>query len=212
MNSKNSYRLLPLIGIGFLIISMFLSWYDFSVYDEFKTIVSSWSFSVLSGWQLSNGSDSFKPEENALNTNINMMSIILILYLLYFEFSNSRRTNTLRYTKLQSWMYLVMICLIGFQVISFPLVNLFGNDLYFPLMIQVDQEVKIIFQFSIGMGYMMQIASIIILFPHGLICFSVLKNLKLEGKHVKNDYTDNANLGTIIERELLELNQIKVKN
>jgi hypothetical protein len=113
-----------------------------------------------------------KPENIPIPFAINFILIIVILVAGYVVlFKNIDHAEHLRNYNKYAYINIFLILLIGYYILICPIMYLFPNNLYFPLLCIRDYHLEYIFVYSIGPGYLLQIISFPCIFPYSVFYY-----------------------------------------
>ena len=211
INFKSVYKILFVIGLLLGFASVFLDWY----YLQGVSLVSGetvvyWIYNALFDWSspFSEGAlfnEVYQPKNATMPIAI-VISFIIILFLSAYSvlFHDVERGDNLMKARKFNFINLSLVTLIGFFVLIFPLFFLLPNSLYYPFLLYYDYELEVIFYFSIGPGYFLQIISFGFTFPYALFNHSVISTFDKEQSSVEN--TLNRYIGSV--REELDLDKL----
>lgn len=156
-----------------LFLSLFLDWYTFQIYDINHEIIASWSYNIFFEWS-TDFPRGITTNENNRPANLNIpliinllfaVMIILTVYVVLFKtLSPSRKTSLKGY----SYLLLFLLVLNGFYIVVFPIMYLFPNKLYFPILIIQDNELNSTIDYSISFGYILQLCGFVLIIPYVL--------------------------------------------
>lgn len=168
------FRMADLVGLMLILFSVFLEWYSFQIYNFDNNLVVSWSYYLFSEWRTpfstsSPLNEAMKPITATIPFIINILLIFGILasgYILLVK--NIDRAHNLRnYTK-YAYVNIFMMLLVGYYVVICPLLYLAPYNLYFPLLSIKNYELELIYFYSIGPGYLLQLISFPLIFPYSV--------------------------------------------
>jgi hypothetical protein len=174
-----------LIGLFLAFVSIFLDWFYFQVYSD-KILISSWSYNLFFEWstifsKASVLNAAFKPEELAIPFIINLIFFAIILISAYgIVFKDLENEKEL--TKLYPYSYIQFFLLIlnCYYLFVFPVMYLIPNELYFPFLLIESTSDGFIYYYSIGLGYFLQIAVFILIFPYTLLFYQTIVKFEME--------------------------------
>ncbi len=203
---------------------MFLDWYYLQgVLDSGETIMS-WVYNALFGWRtpFTRGivlNPLYTPQNATMPVVIVLVLIIAIFLSAYSTlFHDIEKGDNLLKVKRFSFITLLLIVLIGFFVLIFPLFFLLPNDLYYPIMVYYDSELGLTLYYSIGPGYWLQVISFGCTFPYALFNLSVINSFEKEQSapaEVIRSYIEEMkegfDLDKFIAQEELEIESIQLK-
>jgi len=224
INSKSGYKVIFLFGLILGFASVFLDWYYLQgVLDSGETIMS-WVYNALFGWStpFTKGNifnESYTPQNATMPVVIVLVLIIAIFLSAYSTlFHDVEKGNNLLKVKRFSFITLLLIVLIGFFVVIFPLFFLLPNDLYYPIMVYYDSELGLTLYYSIGPGYWLQVISFGCTFPYAMFNLSVINSFEKEQSapaEVIRSYIEKMkegfDLDKFIAQEELEIESIQLK-
>jgi len=167
------FRMVFLVGVMLLFLSLFLDWYTFQVYDVNHEIIASWSYNIFFEWS-TDFPRGITTNENNRPVNLNVplfinllfavMMILTVYVVLFKTISPSRKTSLKGY----SYPLLFLLVLNGFYTVVFPIIYLFPNKLYFPVLVIQDSELNTTIDYSISFGYILQLCGFVLIVPYVL--------------------------------------------
>jgi len=201
MSSINyKFKILFLVGLGLLIVSLFLDWYYFQVFDENQELIASWSYNPFTEWSTSFSEDAaFNRLVEPSNLNIPLViniavlcCVVLTIYGLIYKDLEKNKTLD----KLYPYAYInfTLLILNAFYIFIFPIFYLYPNRLYFPFLVYNDLELNYNFYYLIGPGYFLQLISFIIIFPYAFFYYQTI--VKFETK----EHSTSKVINRIIEK------------
>jgi hypothetical protein len=182
------FKIVFLTGAILLFLSFFLDWYVFQVYDSNNEIIASWSYNIIFEWSTDFPQGITTNEDNRpVNLNaplvivllFGMMLILAVYVVLFKSITSSRKTSQKRY----SFPLLSLLILNGFYIVGFPIMYLFPNELYFPVLTIQNVELHTTVDYSISFGYILQLCGFVLVVPYVLFYyFAAVELERLEHK------------------------------
>lgn len=170
--STNTFRVMSLVGLILLFFSMFLEWYSFQIVNFENTLVVSWSYYLFSEWQTpfsstSTLNEAMKPNITTIPFFLNVIFIGAIIASGYVILGRNidQAEDLGKYNKF-AYLNIFLMLLVGFYVIICPLFYLAPYHYYFPLLSIKNYEEQLIYIYSIGPGYLLQLFSFLLIFPY----------------------------------------------
>jgi hypothetical protein len=187
-NTTSIFRIVYIIGLIMLFFSLFLEWYSFKTVDFGNSLLVSWSYYLFTSWQTPISSASalnmlIKPENILIPLIINIILIIVLFaagYVVLFK-NIDRATLVTSYNK-YAYINIFLILLIGYYIIVCPVLYLFPQELYFPLLFIRDYDLEYIYIYSIGPGYIMQLISFPLIFPYSVFYYKTTSSFTQQEK------------------------------
>jgi hypothetical protein len=187
MKTLSYPRLALLTGVILLFVSLFLEWYSFQVVDTNSELIASWSYNLFFDWttDFPGGvvvNEEYRPDNLGVPFLVNILFItILILSLgvcIFREIDSSKNSMYVRY---YSYIFAFLLIFTIFYTVLFPSLYLYPNELYFPVLTIFDNELNITINYSIGIGYVLQLFGFVLIFPYSL--YYLLTVTALERSH-----------------------------
>jgi len=188
---KNEFKVLFIIGLIILIISMFLDWYYIQVYDSRGKLIAFWSYNPFTEWTtVSSGGSGYKkishPKDLLIPLVINAMFIPVVVvcgYCVLFKDIEKK----IELEKLQRYAYinLFLVLINCYYIFAFPIFYLFPNHLYFPFITIKDADLNVVYHYSIGPGYFLQVISFIMIFPYAIFYYQTIEKFKTKQHSIK---------------------------
>ncbi|MFW9943245.1 MAG: hypothetical protein ACFFFT_19575 [Candidatus Thorarchaeota archaeon] len=167
-------KLMLIVGVILLFVSLFLEWYSFQVVDLNNELIASWSYNLFFEWttEFPSGitvNEEYRPLNLRVPIYINILFIItLVLSVGVIISRDSHESKKLTNTRYYSYIFGFLLAFTIFYVVLFPSFYLYPNKLYFPVVVNVDRELGISKNYSIGTGYILQLIGFILIFPYSL--------------------------------------------
>jgi len=183
-NIKRKFKILYIIGLVLLFASLFLEWYVFQVYNSSDKLIAYWSYNPLIGWStiFSKGStfnNIAKPGELQMPLVLTgLFMVILVISGFSVIFKDIESQNDLEKLFPYSYVNLFLIALNLYYIFAFPVFYLLPHKLYFPFLLIKDREMDVVYYYSIGPGYILQIIGFIMIFPYSTFYYNTLVRFK----------------------------------
>ena len=174
MKTLSYHRLALLAGVTLLFVSLFLEWYSFQVVDTNNELIVSWSYNLFFEWTTDFPTGATVNEDyRPLNLNVPFYINILFIVILILavgvgtiqDINVSKNSSNTRY---YSYIFAFLLVLTFFYVVLFPIIYLYPNELYYPVLTNVDIDLNTITYYSIGIGYILQLFGFVLIFPYSL--------------------------------------------
>lgn len=174
VNVINYFKIGFLIGLALIVFSLFLEWYSFKINDVNGDLVASWDYNIFTGWTtpLPSGfslNNALRPENpsNQLIMNIILMGVTVFCgYGVLFR--NIEQLPSSNNNNIQAYANACLLVLILYYVVLFPIMHLFPQGLYFPFVSIDDDILGFLYHYAIGPGYILQVISFLLVFPHSV--------------------------------------------
>jgi hypothetical protein len=210
INLKSGYKIVFIVGLLLGFASLFLDWYYFQGVSDSGELVIYWVYSALFDWSttISQGAvinDLFEPKNASLPVGI-VIAFLIVIFLSAYSllFVDEERKDNLPRLKKFGFVNLSLVTLIGFFVLIYPLFFLLPNGLYYPFLMYHDYDLGVIFYYSIGPGYFLQLISFACTFPYAMFNHSVINTFEKEESSAEN--TINRQIESV--REDLDLDKL----
>lgn len=210
--SDNLFKILFIIGLGVIIISLFLDWYIYSY--SIDSYFISWSFNLFDGWRCLTEQTSVIPA--LLDMNLMYLMIYLFLFVIltavfvYFCFNSTLFEKKSYFEKIKSLSYIFLLFLLynAFILISF-FNSLIEAYLYFPFLelVVIPENSKTIY--SLGTGFYFNIISFVLIFPYSVFVFTIPYKFKREAPEISIDETVKENSEQIDLDKIIQEVRIK---
>jgi len=208
------FKILFFIGLILLFYSVFVDWYYYDIYNDSGKLIASWNYNMIFSWTSALGSELnnlFKPNE------LDVSIIIVILYIaciicsgLAIMFKDVEKEEDLSSLMLFTYINYFLLILTAFFIFAFPAICLIGNDLYFPFMIFNDFQLSAEFHYSVGLGYLLNCAGFICVFPYAMFYSKTVAQFETKdntAEKILNNYieknSDSVNIEQMISKERL---------
>lgn len=198
-----------LAGAILLFISLFLEWYTFQVFDETGTLIASWTYTIFFEWDTpflagNPTNEGYRPLDLDVPLIITILFIIVLIAAVFVLLlkdidSTSSATELRRY----SYIPLFLVILTTFYIVVFPIMYLLPNELYFPVLTNIDSELNYSLSYSISFGYILQLCGFVLIFSYALYYYITVAELE------KRDNTPHVQIEKIIThvQEKLDLDK-----
>lgn len=223
MGVKRIFRGLFIIGLLLAAISLFLDWYILQVFDMNDHLLIYWSYTPLFDWYSAFESESiyndlYRPENSPIPFIFNIIYLIS-LTISFFGVILKDIEQNMEFQKLRFYSYVhifIVLCTI-FYICAFPIWYLIPNNLYFPFIQVYDPLLKIQFLYTVHIGYIFQVISLILLFPYTVFYYQIIITFEKEAhtpEKVISKYIEKLqeplDLDKYIREEELKLTEKKV--
>lgn len=192
------FKIVFLAGITLLFVSLFVDWYLFQVFDN-GILVASWEYNILFEWTTKFPSgitvnESHRPGNLNIPLAVHFLFIGLIIFTVYTVFfKDLERSENLIGLKSYSLGFLILLVLILFYIVIFPVAYLFPNELYFPSLLDNNIDLAMEFSYSISYGYVLQLVGFLLVFPYSLHYYHTITSFE------KQENTDERKIASYIE-------------
>ena len=212
MNWKRLFQQICIIGSIILFISLFVDWYYYQVSYFSGDLVGSWSYNPITEWYSyvqSQNTEAFSPPLLEISPFINILFIGSIFASIFTViFKDPEKEQDLEKLSPYAYINFLTIFLSLYYIAVFPVVHLFSNNLYFPVMHKIDALENQEFFYSIGPGYFLQCIGFILMFPYVLYYYKTIQKFYVSEhtpEKVIERYIDNIrqplDLDRLIEEE-----------
>jgi len=217
-NTRKHFRTLFALGLLLSFVSLFLEWYIYQVYDSHHSLKSYWSYNPITGWstvfsESSTVNNTLKPHTFNIPITLTILYIIMLAVSAYTViFRDVEQHEKLEKLTINSYANIFLLMLMLYYIFAFPVFYLIPNDLYFPFLHVKDKEANMIYQYSIGPGYYVQIFGFICVFPYALFYYYTVNGFRSQEHSAKNavkqyvkDVQDPVDMDKLIANEQLKL-------
>ncbi|MHA1803596.1 MAG: hypothetical protein ACTSU4_03555 [Promethearchaeota archaeon] len=166
------FKFLTALGLLSCIISICSDWYALKVLEG-NVLIVEWRFSLLNGWYSKNNKDNIIAyPQNLDNPLILPFSVLILTLFSLFQliFRDIENSENLEPLKIHAYSNIVLLFLMGYYIVIFPLKHLILNNFYFPFAI-ISTEIggtTFYYHYSVGLGYYLMVFSFILVFPYFL--------------------------------------------
>ena len=167
------FRSIFLAGVTMLLVSLFVDWYAFQVFEN-DILVASWDYNILFEWstEFSSGvtiNENFRPNNLEISPFLHVLfigTIFLTIYIILFK--DLERSENLSLLKKYSLGFVCLLALVLFYIVIFPVVYLIPNELYFPSLVDNNIVLSVRLSYTISYGYILQLVGFILIFPYSM--------------------------------------------
>ncbi len=208
--SVQVFRMSFLSGLSLLLFSLFLQLYSFQIYNADNELLVSWVYTISTGWDtpLSNSSffnEFMKPVNIGSPLILTILltgGIILSSYVILFQ-DIEHAKNPESFYKFGYFLAFI-VALVFTYVCIFPILYIISNNLMFPLFTVENYESGLIYLYSIGPGYLLQLFSFPLLFPYCIFYFATIRKFK------QQEYTPEKIVEDLIlkSQDVLDLDKL----
>ncbi|MFW9828878.1 MAG: hypothetical protein ACFFEY_14910 [Candidatus Thorarchaeota archaeon] len=207
-------RMMFIIGIiiagGFL----FFDWYIFQAFDDKGNLIVYWSFNPIFSWYTIFASGSIF-NELYTPTADSLPFIIIVCFLICLAFASIGLIYKTP-NRLVSYINMFTLLLVVIFIVVYPIIYLLPYKYYFPNISLYDPYLGVIFQYSINIGYIMEVISFIFLFPYTILYYRTVTSIRQNSQSSEeilvkyiHKIQEPLDLDRYIQEEELELNHYK---
>lgn len=200
MNLKSYFKVLFIIGIFISFLSLFFDWYSFQAQSLDGELVVFWNFHLFLGWNTIFSPDAwfneaFRPRGEQLPPIIPIIYILIMIAAMYtILFIDLEHPNKFEKAKIYSYIHLFLLLFGGFFICVIPIYYWLSQELFFPYIIFEDFELEVIFEYTVGLGYLLQSLGFTVIFPYSLYYYYTTTHFE------KKDVTLESALQNIISQ------------
>ncbi len=218
MNLKSYFKTLFIIGIFFSFASLFFEWYSFQARSLDGELVVNWSFHIFWGWDTIFSPDAwfneaFRPRGEQLSTIIPIVYIIIMIIAMYsILFMDLERPNKFEKAKIYSYFHLFLLLFSGFFICVVPIYYWLSQELYFPYILFNNFELEVVFEYSVGLGYLLHSLAFTAIFPYSMYYYFTTihfekKDVSIESalQEIIKEAQESLDLDKLIAEEGLKL-------
>ncbi len=214
---KEFFKSMAIIGLFLALFSTFCDWYIWSVYEG-DLLKGNWSYSLFEGWHsfLNENNLLAKPKDLDFPLTLHVLLIMLIIIALYhIIFKDIDNTEDFEPLKLFALSNLMLLTLMGFYILLFPVHYLTVNQYYFPFAVKINQidSYTYTYYYSIGFGYILMVFSFILIFPYLIHYYTILVKFEEEKNSFayKRDRLIKANVEEIDFEKLIAEEELVIE-
>ncbi len=200
MNLKSYFKTLYIIGIFISFLSLFFEWYSFQARSLDGELVVFWNFHIILGWDTIFSPDAwfneaFRPRGEQFPIIIPIIYIIIMIIAMYsILFIDLEHPNNFEKAKIYSYIHIFLLLFGGFFICVIPIYYWFSQELFFPYIIFNDFELEVIFEYSVGLGYLLQSIAFTFILPYSFYYYYTTTHFE------KRDVTLESALQNIISQ------------
>ena len=213
LRMKKAFKGFYLIGLLLLFASLFLEWYYVDISNFDKQIISSWYYNVFTEWSTNFEVQNtvnylFKPNNLEISLIIILVfigSLIISLYIITFRDIDT--PEDLEKSKNLYYVLFLLLVLNGFFLFVFPVVYLMGGELYFPFMMVKNADLGVIYTYTIGPGYYLQMFGFVLIFPYSIFYYQTViqfETTKRNPAKVAEDHIERVSEKVDLDRFIAE--------
>jgi len=172
------FKAMFFIGSGLCFFSVFLDLYSFCVVSHAGSVISTWNYSMVFGWEGVNSQ--YRPP------NLGLSFEFLVFYLgvlmgagVLNIVKNIERTKDLSSFMIYAYVNIFVLLLIGFMVVIFPCFYLLQHELYFPFVMIYDEMEEITIIYTMGIGYILTMFSFVMVFPYVILYYQSVRKFHI---------------------------------
>ncbi len=207
-NITQIFRMLFIGCLAIVFLSFFVQWYSYNIYSFEGDLLSSWNYHIFREWISFISIEGNHPDNVEIPFVLNIIFLITIFLAGYVViFKNIEKSADL--SPFQSYRYIVgfVLCLNIFYVICVPVIYFFPHELYFPSQQIVNYDLQLIYELSVGPGYIMQLVSFPFIFSYALFYIITLNRFTNE----KNFYEKSIEKTIEKSQETLDIDKLIAK-
>lgn len=192
------FKIVFLAGITLLLVSLFVDWYTFQVFES-DILVASWDYTIFFEWTTEfppgvTVNERYRPGNLNVPLALHFLFVGAIIFTLYTVFfKDLERSENLIPLKSYSLGFLFLLALVLFYIVIFPVVYLFPNELYFPSLVDNNIDLAMRLSYSISYGYVLQLVGFLFVFPYSLHYYLTISTFE------KQENTDEKKIASYIE-------------
>lgn len=185
---KTLFKGLYFVGCGMAFLGLFFDFYAFQGVHHAEGVVVAWNYNLFAGWTSSMPATNlfnfqYRPAGFALPV---IIPILLLCAAIGSLFSLVLRgldsTENLRSLMPYGYIHAFLLLLVGFYAIAFPLFFLVPNGLHFPVLTLTEEGTGVVFLYSVGLGYLMEVAGFLLIFPYITFYIHTIRSYELTGR------------------------------
>lgn len=195
MQIKKIFRRLFIVGLLLALISLCLDWYTFQAINVMGNQVVYWSYSPLFNWYTIFTTEhmenmAYKPHNSSIPFPMTVVFIAsVILSLFGAMFKDIEKEQPFQKLKFYAYTHIFTVLFTAFYIFIYPIWYLFPNWLYFPFVQFYDPFLEYQFLYSVHIGYILQFAGFILLFPYSIFYYHTLHSFEKESQSPENVIT-----------------------
>lgn len=186
-NTKTLFKALFFVGCTAAFLGLFVDFYTLQGTHHTVGTVILWNYNLFTGWTTPLPDDAlfnvqWKPASFDISNILQivfMATIVISLFCIILKGLND--TTDLHKLTFYAYIHFFLLLFIGFYVFVFPLFFLAPNDLHFPIITITDEGSGIIFLYSIGQGYVMELIAFLLVFPYVIFYIQTIRTYEIEG-------------------------------
>ncbi len=217
-NLKTKFKYLYFTGWVLLFTSLFLEWYIFQVYSGRNTLSASWNYNPFTEWtSLISSNNSYNSKVRPSNLGLSILIMVVFIGILFIslysilfkDIETHELSGLSNYDKLN-------FCLLGlnlYYIFVFPMFYLLPQKLYFPYLLVKEPNSELMFFYSIGPGYVLQIIGFVLIFPYLMFYHQTVNRFESKAKSPENlvqDYLRRIQEPLDLD-EMIAKEQVKLK-
>ncbi len=188
-NINNNYqksRICFLAGLVALSASLFFESYFFQAFDPSGAKIAHWSYSFAFGWRTPISSGAFNglvaPNDLGFPFALNVVFLACVSVAFYLavakDIEGEDGLENLMYNAYANFFVLILSV---FYLLIFPTTYLSPHNLYYPFVEFIDYRANAIFQYSLSVGYVLQLAGFFLTFPYTIFFYETVRNFEKRG-------------------------------
>ncbi|MHA1987200.1 MAG: hypothetical protein ACW98D_11215 [Promethearchaeota archaeon] len=167
------FKIVFLAGVTCLFVSLFVNWYTFQMFEN-GILTVSWNYNIFFEWStdLTPGitvNENNRPNNLMVPSTVNFFFIGVLFFTLYvIFFKDLEQTKNIGMLRKFSLGFICLIVVLLFYIVIFPIIYLIPQELYFPSLVDINNDLAIRISYSISYGYILQIMGFLLIFPYSL--------------------------------------------
>ncbi|MBY9007899.1 MAG: hypothetical protein KGD63_14250 [Candidatus Lokiarchaeota archaeon] len=184
MKTQIIFKITFIIGIALSFLSLFFDYYNYKGYNETGELVLSWNLSFIFNWTTSldetSYNDVLRPQNLGIPIEIHIIFIVLLIVSIFIILFKDI-IGAKDFKNLQPYVYILfaLVLFLGFYIFIIPIFYLINNKLLFPIITYPNEDIGIIFHYSINFGYLLEFISFILIFPYVALYFYIIQNYEI---------------------------------
>ena len=207
-----TYRFLFIVGCILAFSSCFIDWYDVQYFNELGQVVLSCSYHVFSGWTIfdriySGALEQFYPISPPLALEFMIFYFGLIVSSIYIAvFKSPNPMKGKNPSQFASYILLTTTFTTIIMMSYFTFILLESDGMHLPSLIINDQIYEVVIYQSVGIGFLIQAAAFLFMFPLAWIQFRLQSRFEIVRKDQITNVTGGLNLDRLIAEEIVHAN------
>ena len=193
------FKVVFLAGVTCLFVSLFVNWYSFQMFEN-GVLTVSWNYNIMFEWStdLPSGiiaNDNNRPNNLAVPPALNFFLIGILFFTLYvIFFKDLEQTENIGLLRKFSFGFIGLIVISLFYIVIFPIMYIVPNELYFPSLVDINNDLAIKISYSISYGYVLHLIGFLLVFPYSLHYYVTISQFE------KQENTPENRIATYIEK------------
>lgn len=207
-----TYRILFIIGCILAFSSCFIDWYYVQYFNEMGQVVLSCSYHVFLGWNVfdriyGGALEQFYPISPPLALEFMFLYFGLMVSSIYIAvFKNPNLMKGKNPSQYASYILLATTFMTIIMISYFTYMLLENDGMHVPSLIINDQIFEVVIYQSVGIGFIIQAAAFLFMFPFAWIHFRLQARFEIVRKDQVVNGTGGINLDRLIAEEIVHAN------